>query len=254
MLKEFHVPQASDTTPGSTAADPTDAAYVSKAPVTISVSAGRSNSSAHRRQDRPDRRAVRLDLGQPARIDPRLGDPLGRPAARRHVVRRPGPGVAPVDHRPSAHQQRVELVPVHEPAGLGDRGRVGGAPPERPVDRVHPARHVAGQALPLLGGPARRRLRGHVIARVCRKSSGTARAASPSSATGKTSRPDELNEIATGGSALQAASCRHLCERGSERLARLEDVDLAMAGLGAIAGTARWAPPTASHRARTRRP
>ncbi len=29
MLYECHVPQASETTPGSTAADPTDAAYVS---------------------------------------------------------------------------------------------------------------------------------------------------------------------------------------------------------------------------------
>ena len=147
------------------AAGPTDAAYVSHAPVTI-----RTSRAAGRARRRSSGRIGPIGVAfgwisgsQPGSM-PVSAIRSRRPVAGRDVVRGPGPGVAPVDDRPTAQEQRVELVPVHEPASLGGHRRVGVPPPQRPVDRVHPPRHVTGQAEPLLRGATRRRHGSDVVA------------------------------------------------------------------------------------------
>ncbi len=116
-----------------------------------------------RRQDAADGRGVGLDVGQPGRVDARLGDALRGPATGRDVVGRPGPGVAPVDHGPARQVQGVELVPVHEPARPGRDLRRRPMPPQGPVDRVHAPRHVPRQPEPLLGRATRGGHQRHLV-------------------------------------------------------------------------------------------
>ena len=199
MLNECHVPQVSETTPGSTAAEP------DRRGVRV-VGAGddeqcRRAGRARRPPPAGSARWATRWAGprQPRRVDAGLGDPLRRPAGRRDVVGRPGARVAPVDDRPAAEEQRVVLVPVHEPARPGRDRRVGPPPPQGPVDGVHPPRHVARRAG--TSPPAERRAARHgrhVVAARVGSHEAAARAASRPRRPGRPRGPEELNEIADG--------------------------------------------------------
>ncbi len=165
MLKEFHVPHASDTTPGIHGRGPDR----SRVRIERPGHDQRVRGQVELRGDAPEgfgRSASRSAGSRAASADrprsPRSARPTSRPSPRRTsptCLRRSSrpPGVR------SSAASRYSCQFMNQRVRR-DRGRVGGAPPERAVDRVHPARDVAGQALPLLGRPTRCGLRSDVIA------------------------------------------------------------------------------------------
>ncbi len=201
----------------------------------MTVSWGSPNRSAASGRMRPIGEALGWICGKPPCVDPRLRDPLRRPVAGRHVVGGPGAGIAPVDDRETAEAERVELVPVHEPASPGGHVGIGLAPPERSVHRVHPARDMPGQAKPIFRRATGSGHRGDVVApRVRGHQASAQRGAVGGDGEDLAARRAERDGDRR--VALQRGIGRHRAQRVVERGARLDDVDLAVSRFGVVGG------------------
>jgi len=130
-------------------------------------------------------------------------------------------------------------VPVHEPAGLRGDSRISLSPPQRAVDGIHPSGNVACQAEPLFRRAACCRLRRHVIAAgVGRHEAGPEGRAIVAHrkdlATGRAERDRDRRIFSN------LRICGYLGKRRPERLTRLFDLHLRLAGPRTVPG---YGPP-----------